>query len=105
MLDVAIVGGGPAGAAAAITAVEAGLRVALFEALPFPRFRPGEALHPGVESLLRQLGVWDALLATSPVRHYGHEVEDRTGVRFVPFGGPPNDPWRGLQVERGVMDG
>lgn len=104
MLDLAIVGGGPAGSAAAITAAQAGLKVALFEALPFPRFRPGEALHPGAEPILRQLGVWDALLATSPIRHFGHEVEDQSGVCFLPFGGPPEEPWMGLQVDRGALD-
>lgn len=37
--DLAIVGGGPAGCAAAITAARAGKRVALFERLPYPRQR------------------------------------------------------------------
>jgi flavin-dependent dehydrogenase len=104
VVDVAIIGGGPAGGAAAITAAKEGLSVVLFEALPFPRFRPGEALHPGVEPLLRQLGVWDDVLASGPMRHYGHEVEGIDGVQFFAFGGSQETPWTGLQINRAVLD-
>jgi 2-polyprenyl-6-methoxyphenol hydroxylase-like FAD-dependent oxidoreductase len=59
--DVLVVGGGPAGCAAAITMARAGLRVALADrprALP-----PGEALAPAGVGLLRELEVWDAFCA------------------------------------------
>jgi FAD-dependent oxidoreductase family protein len=47
-----VIGGGPAGAAAAITAKRAGVGVVILEESPFPCVRPGETLHPGVEPLL-----------------------------------------------------
>src|SRR4051812_35168753 len=49
--DLAVVGGGPAGCAAAIWAAKCGLQTVLMEAREFPRKRPGETLHPGVEAL------------------------------------------------------
>ncbi|CAA9514798.1 MAG: hypothetical protein AVDCRST_MAG67-3023, partial [uncultured Solirubrobacteraceae bacterium] len=61
--DVAIVGTGPAGAAAAIACARSGLRVALLERSRLPRERPGETLHPGVEAPLRELGVLERVLA------------------------------------------
>ncbi|UXY14855.1 FAD-dependent monooxygenase [Chitiniphilus purpureus] len=72
-VDVAIAGGGPAGAAAAIVLARAGLRVLLAEAragaaLMAPRI--GEGLPPSARPLLQELGVLDAVQAdghrTSP---------------------------------------
>ena len=47
--DVVVVGGGPAGAAAAIASAMRGLRVALCERSRPGRDRPGDTLHPGIE--------------------------------------------------------
>ena len=55
--DVVVVGGGPAGAAAAIGCARAGLETVLVEAEPDPRPRPFESLQPDVEGLLLDLGV------------------------------------------------
>src|SRR5262249_51602234 len=62
--DVAVIGGGPGGSAAAITCAARGWRVHLFERATFAGAdfagdRPGETLHPGVEPVLAQLGVAD----------------------------------------------
>jgi len=60
-IDVLVVGGGPAGCAAAITMARAGLRIALADR---PRASPpGEALAPAGVGLLRELEVWDAFCA------------------------------------------
>jgi 2-polyprenyl-6-methoxyphenol hydroxylase-like FAD-dependent oxidoreductase len=56
--DLLIVGGGPAGAAAAIAARSYALRVVL-ERDATARMRPGEAAHHGIEPLLTRLGVMD----------------------------------------------
>lgn len=69
--DVVIVGGGPAGSAAAIACAGTGLNVVLVERAAFPREAPGETLHPGVESLLERLGVAGAVRAAGFLRHEG----------------------------------
>jgi flavin-dependent dehydrogenase len=57
--DVAVVGGGPAGAVAAIRLADLGHRVILLERAPFPRHHVGEALGPGVKAQLGLLGLAD----------------------------------------------
>lgn len=55
--DVVIIGGGPAGSAAAITLARAGRRVLLAEAVASARFKAGESLPPSAFPLLRDLGI------------------------------------------------
>ncbi|MEO8716941.1 MAG: FAD-dependent oxidoreductase [Burkholderiales bacterium] len=55
--DVAVIGGGPAGATAAALLAERGLRVALFEKSRHPRFHIGESLLPANLPLFERLGV------------------------------------------------
>ena len=56
--DVAVVGGGPAGAAAAITLARAGRRVVLVDKASFPRDKIcGDGLTTGALRLLEQLGL------------------------------------------------
>jgi 2-polyprenyl-6-methoxyphenol hydroxylase-like FAD-dependent oxidoreductase len=69
--DVAVVGGGPGGAATAIACATRGKRVVLIERDLFARERPGETLHPGVEPLLKQLGMADRLRSVVGARHDG----------------------------------
>ena len=70
--DLAVVGGGPAGSSAAITAAHAGLAVALFEAGKFPRqkvcgeFVSAESLEL-LRELLRQHPQADKVLHEAPV--------------------------------------
>ena len=60
MIDVAIIGGGPAGLAAAISARLRGLSVVLFEPKPAPIDKAcGEGLMPPALSSLERLGVRD----------------------------------------------
>lgn len=55
--DVLILGGGPAGAAAALSLARAGHRVAVLEKSRFPRFHVGESLIPADTDVFRRLGV------------------------------------------------
>ncbi len=56
--DVAVVGAGPGGSAAAITLARAGLRVALIDRQAFPRTKPcGDLIGYGGVALARTLGV------------------------------------------------
>lgn len=61
--DVIIIGGGPAGTAAAITLSNHGLRTAIIERSTYQSIRIGETLPPAIRSLLVILGVWDRFLA------------------------------------------
>lgn len=102
--DVVVVGGGPAGAAAAISCATRGLRVWLLERGLFSEERPGETLHPGVEPLLAQLGIADRLGQAVGARHPGIWVEWGGPRRFEAFGSDDNGPWRGFQVWRADFD-
>ena len=55
--DVAIVGGGPAGSAAATALARAGKSVLVLERDRFPRFHVGESLLPMSNKLFRELGL------------------------------------------------
>src|SRR5712692_7960269 len=62
--DVAVVGAGPAGAAAALFAARRGHRVIIFDKQDFPRDKPcGEGLMPGGRPALRELGLEDAVVS------------------------------------------
>ena len=102
--DVVVVGGGPAGAAAAIGCASAGLDVVLVEASDRPSDRPGETLHPGVESLLDRLGLSEALAEAGFLRHPGHWVRWCGPDRFERFGGDETRPWLGYQAPRRAFD-
>src|SRR5829696_5228843 len=103
-VDVVIVGGGPAGSAAALWCVRQGLRVVLVERERFPRHRPGETLPPGAEPLFNQLGVADAIAAAGFTRHLGTWVSWSGPRRFDPFGADRNGPWQGFQAPREQLD-
>lgn len=103
-VDVAVVGAGPAGAAAAIVCASAGLQVALLDRGGFPRERPGETLHPGVEAPLRELGVLERVQAAGFVRHEGVEVTWDGPPRFDAYGADEDGPWRGYQALRERFD-
>jgi flavin-dependent dehydrogenase len=103
-MNLIVVGGGPAGAAAAITARQAGLSVTLLEASRGGRFRPGETLQPGVEPILDQLEARTAVLDAGYLRHTGTWVQWGGAPEFVPFGSDHTGPWRGFQAPRADFD-
>jgi geranylgeranyl reductase family protein len=80
MFDVAIVGGGPAGASCAAFCANAGLRTLLLEREVFPREKVcGDCLNPASWPILRRLQL------EGRVRTLPHGVLDR--VEFIGIGG------------------
>jgi flavin-dependent dehydrogenase len=61
MLDVLVIGGGPAGASFAARMAQLGHDVTLVESLSFPRPRLGESLTPSVRDLLIATGAWSSV--------------------------------------------
>lgn len=101
---VVVVGGGPAGSSAAIFCALRGLSVTLMECATFPRSKPGESLHPGVETLFQTLGIWSDIESAGFLRFEGIWRQSATGRRFAPFGGDAVTPWRGYHAPRQVLD-
>lgn len=60
-LDVAIIGGGPAGSAAALAVDVSRHRVGVFEKSEFPRHHIGESLLARTVPYFKRLGIWEKL--------------------------------------------
>lgn len=85
MEQVHIIGGGPAGAAAALAALNEGARVRIYEKSKFPRHKVcGEFLSPAALNLFAQLGVATEFESAvpSPIRR-AHLHFGRTEKRFT----------------------
>ncbi|TND08795.1 MAG: FAD dependent oxidoreductase [Bacteroidetes bacterium] len=78
--DVAIIGGGPSGSAAATYLVKKGYRVVVFEKEKFPREHVGESLIPFCNYRLQDLGVIDEVKKIA-TRKPGINFVDRDGKR------------------------
>jgi len=102
--DVIIVGGGPAGSAAAIFCAKNGLSVTIIDQEQEPIERPGEILHPGIEPLLTQLDVFDEFLGANFLRHEGNYVQWNDSKQFQSFGNSDGKKWTGFQIWRPDFD-
>lgn len=91
--DVAIVGGGPGGAAAAVYLGKAGISSVIIEKQPFPRFHIGESLTGECGNLLREMGLGNEMSSMgNPIKH---------GVRVIGPSGA-NSFW--IPVKKRVPD-
>jgi flavin-dependent dehydrogenase len=103
--DVAVVGAGPAGAAAALFAAQRGLRVIVIDKQAFPRDKPcGEGLMPSGRPALRELGLEAVVLSggAPPLEgvQFGRVEEPPVAVPF-----PANAGERaGLGIRRITFD-
>jgi len=71
-VDIAIIGGGPAGSAAAMVLARAGVSVLLIDRGDGWARGIGESLPPMAAPLLRALGVWDQFLAAGHLPSHGN---------------------------------
>jgi flavin-dependent dehydrogenase len=87
MIPVTILGGGPAGASAALAALAEGAPATVIEKSAFPRHKVcGEFFSPETAGELERLGVWDAFLAAgpAPVRRVALHFGSRSRVSALP---------------------
>src|SRR5437773_796120 len=70
--DVAIAGGGPAGAAAAIRLARSGAAVVVIDAGDHAEEKIGESLAPAARSILERLGVWERHASAGHLPCYGN---------------------------------
>jgi flavin-dependent dehydrogenase len=102
---VAVIGAGPAGAAAALFAAARGHRVIVFDKQAFPRDKPcGEGLMPTGRLPLRELSLHDQVVADgAPTLNgvqFGLPGQSPAQVRFPPQGGEQG----GLGIRRLTFD-
>jgi len=69
--DVVVVGGGPAGSAAASALARGGHSVLVLERDPFPRFHIGESQLPWINGVLEEIGAAEKIAAAGFVRKWG----------------------------------
>lgn len=103
--DIVVIGGGPAGSAAAITCAKRGLSVVVLERDRVFGERPGETMHPGVRPILEQLGLGSRIDALATGLHAGIWIEWGGPPRFQAFGSDEDGPWQGFHLWRPDFDG
>ncbi len=86
-LDILIIGAGPAGSIAALTAARTGLRVLVIDKASHPRFHIGESLLPRTLTQLRELGLEDHL------RRLPHTVKLGASMVYADDSEPTNFPF------------
>lgn len=108
--QVAIVGGGPGGAASALFLGEKGIDSIIVEAESFPRFHIGESMTGWVAETVRKWGLGDAMLEHQfPVKLagtvYGTSGANRYDVPITAsMGGAKRRQVRTWQVKRSAFD-
>lgn len=107
MRDCIIIGGGPAGSAAATVLGRTRRDALVLEAERFPRFHVGESMLPAAVDLWKSLGLWEKLQPTAFARKGGADFLIADGsvekkfwfARFL-----PENLHRAIQVDRALFD-
>ena len=106
-IDAVVLGGGPAGATAALAMARAGLAVRVCERTRFPRLHLGESFLPRNLMLLRELGLESGMRSLPHVEKRGAEFvfgHGRDGRLFPFSGGLVGDPDEAFSLERAPFD-
>ena len=105
--DIIIIGGGPAGASAALFLEKKGYRIALLDQARFPRDKIcGEFISPAADAILSKLGVLDAIEALRPTRLRGVALSAYESS-WLQIEYPPSAcgvAMTSLSVERSILD-
>src|SRR3546814_13967636 len=82
MIDVLIIGAGPAGSTAAAFLLQQGFKVLVLEKPVFPRFSLGESMLPASMAFIEKAGMMEAVMAAGfqykdggAFLHHGHYHE------------------------------
>lgn len=91
--DVAIIGGGPGGSAAAMFLIEQGIRPMIIEAVTFPRYHIGESMTGEAAHVVRDLGLESEMTRRGYTVKKGVKVYGSTGSTswFIPVTARDND--------------
>jgi len=96
VFDAAVLGGGPAGCAAALALAQRGRKVVLLERERFPRFHIGESLLATANDAFDELGIGDRIRAAGFPEKRGASLSTFDGAA-----GRPVDFTRAREIRRG----
>ena len=85
VVDVVVIGGGPAGSTVSTLIAQKGYRVELFEREHFPRFHIGESLIPETYWVLERLKMLDKMKKSHFVKKHSVQFVNATGKLSAPF--------------------
>jgi flavin-dependent dehydrogenase len=107
LYDVAVIGGGPAGAALATLLQRQGHRCVVLEGSTFPRYHIGESLIPNTYGVLNRIGLLPKLRTSHFPKKYSVRFVSPDGTESQPFyffETIPGERAQTWQVERSEFD-